>query len=234
DPVPRVVPTETPDLLRQAATETGVTLSALSGTCNLTHPDEQVRRAGVSALHGVMDCAAQAGIGLVTLCTGSRDPADMWMAHPDNATPEAWADMRACMAELAEYAQTRGLHLGIEPEQANVVRNVGDALRLATELQTDRLRVVLDPANLFEEGSPDLVRDLVDRALNQALPMLGLVHVKDRSAKGDVVAPGEGAVDFPAFFRRLQAVGYDGALITHGIGLADVAQTAQRMRGWLP
>ncbi len=233
DPVPAAVPGSVSCSLRSAAEASSVSLPALSGTCNLAHPDVDVRHDGVTRLRGVIGCAAAAGIPMVTLCTGSRNAADQWAPHPDNSSPEAWADMRACMAQLAEMAEGAGVVLGIEPEQANVVREVSDVLRLARELQTDRLRIILDPANLFETGTPAEVRGIVARAVGEAAPMLGLAHAKDRSPGGAVVPPGEGAVDFPDFVLRLAAAGYEGALITHGITLDEVPRTARRMEAWL-
>ncbi|HEY0213358.1 MAG TPA: sugar phosphate isomerase/epimerase family protein [Paenirhodobacter sp.] len=233
DPVPDRVPAGVAAALHAAAQAHGLDLSALSGTCNLAHPDAPVRQSGIAALLGVIDFAAEAGIGMVTLCTGSRNRDDMWAPHPDNATAAAWSDMRDSIAQLVPHAQLRGVFLGIEPEQANVVRTVADTLRLADELRTDRLRIVFDPANLFEAAPTDTVRAIVARELDQAVPLLGLVHVKDRSESGTVVPPGDGAVDFPDLFARLGDIGYTGAVVTHGISLAEVPQTARRMRDWL-
>lgn len=227
--MPEHVPDGTAAAMVAAAANTGVALAALSGTGNMAHPDPAHRKAVVRQLRAVIGCAAQAGIPMVTLCTGTRDPADQWRFHADNTTPEAWADMRATMAEVCDLAEMAGVLLGIEPEQANVVQSVADALRLARELQTDRIRIVLDPANLFESGpAPDMAR-----AVAEAAPLLGLVHAKDRRTDGQVAPPGDGAVDFPALFAGLRGVGYDGAVITHGIELPDVPQTAQRLRDWL-
>ncbi|MDH2327109.1 sugar phosphate isomerase/epimerase [Cereibacter sp. SYSU M97828] len=227
--MPEHVPEGTAAALVAAAGTTGVRLAALSGTGNMAHPDAAHRKAVVRQLRAVIGCAAQAGIPMVTLCTGTREAEDQWRFHPDNATPEAWADMRATMAEACDLAGAAGVLLGIEPEHANVVRTLDDALRLAQELRTDRLRIVLDPANLFEVGpAPDMAR-----AVAAAAPLLGLVHAKDRGVDGRVMPPGDGAVDFPALFASLRAEGYRGAVITHGIDLPDVPQTARRLRDWL-
>lgn len=230
DPVPEHVPPGISEALADAARSTGIAIPALSGTCNMAHPDPAVRTRCVRQIGAVIGCAAKAGITMVTLCTGSRDAQDQWRFHPDNASPEAWADMRATMARAAELAEAAGVLLGIEPEHANTVQTVADGLRLAQELQTDRLRIVLDPANLFERGDPG---PIIARAVDEAAPMLGLVHAKDRDPQGVVVPPGDGAVDFPAFFARLNAVGFRGPVITHGITLEQVPQTAHRLAGWL-
>lgn len=227
--MPDAVPSGIPEAMAAAAKATGVAIPALSGTCNMAHPDADMRADCVDRLRAVIACAAAAGIPMVTLCTGTRDRTDQWRFHPDNLTPEAWADMRETVARAVDIAESAGVVLGVEPEHANVVRSIEDALRLAGELRTKALRIVLDPANLFDGGpAPDMAR-----AVEEAAPMLGLVHAKDRAEDGRVVPPGEGAVDFPAFFARLRQVGYGGAVVTHGIELSDVAQTARRLRGWL-
>lgn len=233
DPVPRTVPDDTGARVRAAAERAGVALPALSGTWNMAHPDPAVRRDGLVRLATVVDVAAAAGIRLVTLCTGTRDPDDKWAPHPDNTTAAAWADLRTSMAAAVELANRADIELGIEPEQANVVTNVPAALALAGELDTDRLRIVLDPANLFDTADPDTAREMVARAVEQAGPAVALAHAKDRTGDGRVVAPGQGVVDFPDLVARLRAVGFDGALVTHGITADQAPAVAARLAGWV-
>jgi sugar phosphate isomerase/epimerase len=56
--------------------------------------------------------------------------------------------------------------------------------------------------------------------ISEATSLLGhsllLAHAKDIDANGNVVAPGEGAVDLLNFTKALRAAGYDDALIAHG------------------
>ena len=69
--------------------------------------------------------------GLLTLCTGTRDPDDQWRRHPGNDTPEAWRDLLASMDVALAVAEDYDLHLGIEPELANVVDSASRARRMA-------------------------------------------------------------------------------------------------------
>jgi sugar phosphate isomerase/epimerase len=46
-------------------------------------------------------------------------------------------------------ARANNLYLGIEPEVANVVSNAGDAARLISELESDRIKIIFDSANLY-------------------------------------------------------------------------------------
>ncbi len=79
----------------EAASSRGLAIAGLSGTYNMAHPDAAVRRAARARFANAAAAAPLLGAPIVTLCTGSRNPDDMWAAHPDNASPAAWADLRA-------------------------------------------------------------------------------------------------------------------------------------------
>ena len=74
---------------------------------------------------------------MVTLCTGTRDPQNMWRAHPDNQTAQAWTDLRATLDVLLDAARDAGVQLGVEPEFANVVADAPTAARLLEQLGVD-------------------------------------------------------------------------------------------------
>jgi len=73
------MPEEVPPLalatIGAASRDTRVRLAALSGTFNMAHPEPAVRKGGLLRLRVVAEAAAQLGIPLVTLCTGTRDRA---------------------------------------------------------------------------------------------------------------------------------------------------------------
>lgn len=210
-----------------ARVASGVGIAALSGTYNMAHPDPAVRARGRLALGRIIDIASALNIPLVTLCTGSRHLSDQWAHHPDNATPEAWADMAGDMAEALRRAEAAGITLGIEPEQANVVTSAEDARRLIGEMGSDRLRIVLDPANLFEAADAQRAREIVARAVDIAAGLTVMAHAKDRHADGRFAAPGRGVVDFADFVARLRASGFDGAVVTHGLEPEDAPGVAR-------
>jgi Sugar phosphate isomerases/epimerases len=232
--MPDAVPDDAIAAIAAARASTGVTLCALSGTYNMAHPDAAVRAAGLERLAVVIAAAARLKIPLVTLCTGSRDPLDQWAHHPDNADPSAWSDMAAEMEKALVLAESAGVDLGIEPEQANVVTSADDAVRLIGDMGSQRLRIVLDPANLFERASPDEARDIVARAVDTTAGQVALAHAKDRDAAGRFVAAGRGVVDFPQFCTRLAATGFSGALVTHGLEAAEAASVAAFLRSVAP
>ena len=133
DPLPDAIPDGAPVAIRAAAEATGVRPVAVSGTFNMIHPDVAARAEGLRRLSRLIAAAPAMGVRLVTLCTGTRDPADMWRAHADNATAEAWRDLTASMATAINAAESAGVDLGIEPELANVVSSAAAARRLIDE-----------------------------------------------------------------------------------------------------
>jgi sugar phosphate isomerase/epimerase len=225
--MPDAVPDETIAAIADAARGTGVTLCALSGTYNMAHPDPRVRNEGLRKLSVVIEAAGALSIPLVTLCTGTRDPDDQWAHHPDNTDPSAWADMAREMAKALVLAERHGVDLGIEPEQANIVTSAADAMRLIAEMGSKRLRVVLDPANLFEHANAAEARAIVADAVERTAEHAAMAHAKDRHADGRFATAGQGIVDFADFIERLHKSGFDGPLVTHGL-TADEAPAVAR------
>jgi sugar phosphate isomerase/epimerase len=229
--MPDAVPADTVAAIRAAAQSTDISLAALSGTYNMAHPDKGVRDDGLGRLAVVIEAAAALEIPLVTLCTGSRNTADQWAYHPDNATPAAWSDIAAEMAKALALAEGAGVDLGIEPEQANIVTSAKDATRLIAEMGSKHLKIVLDPANLFEHATPDEARAIVAAAIDEAAGHIAMAHAKDRFGDGRFATTGQGIVDFPDFVARLKASGFDGPLVTHGLSADEAPGVAAFLRG---
>jgi sugar phosphate isomerase/epimerase len=225
--MPDAVPDDAADAVRVAAETQGVAIVGLSATYNMIHPDIGVRETGLRRLGVLAEAAPKIGTRLLTLCTGTRDPEDQWRAHPDNALPEAWRDLLVEMEKAVEIAERYDVKLGIEPEFANVVRDAATARRLLDTLRSDRLVVVLDPANLFEHGDAALVRGRMAEAVDLLGENIGMAHAKDRDGSGNVVPAGRGIVDFADFVRRLRAAGFGGPLVTHGLEAGDAPAVAR-------
>ena len=123
-------------------------------------------------------------VSLVTLCTGSRDATNMWHAHPDNASAEAWADLRAELDWALEAAEKAGVSLAIEPEPGNVVADARLARRLLDEVADRRLGIILDAANLLPPEAMPRQAAIVAEATDLLGGDLLLVHAKDVDAQG--------------------------------------------------
>ncbi|MEZ2333679.1 sugar phosphate isomerase/epimerase family protein [Mesorhizobium sp. RCC_202] len=228
--MPDAVPDEAIRAIDAAGKASGVGLIALSGTYNMAHPDQAVRDDGLRRLAVIIETAARLSIPLVTLCTGTRNAEDQWAHHPDNGDPSAWADMAREMEKALLLAERHGVDLGIEPEQANIVTCADDAMRLIGEMGSRRLRIVLDPANLFEQANHDEARAIVAAAVERTAGHVSLAHAKDRFADGRFTTAGQGVVDFADFIARLKTSGFDGPLVTHGLSAQEAPGVARFLK----
>lgn len=229
--MPDAIGSETIAAIDAAVSTAGVQLVALSGTYNMIHPDKAVRSAGLRRLQVLLEAARALQIPLVTLCTGTRDAEDQWRHHPDNAKADAWSDLIREMERAVGMAELLGVDLGIEPEQANVVTSAKDAKTLIDAIGSKRIRIVLDPANLFEVANRPQAQRMVAEAIDLLGPSIAMAHAKDRYPDGNFATAGTGVVDFADFVARLNAVRFEGAMVTHGLSADEAADVAAYLHG---
>ena len=213
-----------------ASAASGVAIAAISGTYNMIHPDPTVRADGLARLATIIRAAPSMGTRLVTLCTGTRDVKDQWKHHPDNSGKEAWHVLLGEMGKAITLAEENNVDLGIEPELANVVSSAKQARRLIDELKSPRIRIVLDPANLFEVALPSESQVIIAQAIDLLRTRIVMAHAKDRRANGEFTAAGSGVIDFPHFIRCLRSTGFDGPLVTHGLSEHEAPTVAKFLR----
>jgi sugar phosphate isomerase/epimerase len=213
--------------ITEASKATNISIAAVSGTYNMAHPDPAIRADGLRRLGVIISNAIAIGTNLVTLCTGTRDPDDQWRLHRDNRTPEAWNDMRTEMAKALQLAETHSVNLGIEPELANIVSSAAHAKKLIDELRSPLLKIVLDPANLFEIETRRNCREIIASAVDLLGGHIAMAHAKDRNPMGAFVAAGTGVVDFEHFVGCLKKAGFNGPLVTHGLTEAEAPAVAK-------
>ncbi len=180
----------------------GVRIWGVSGTFNAIDPDRMARAAAIRDCRALIATAPALGAEVVTLCTGTRDAANMWRAHPDNTSPAAWTELRATLDPLIESAAAAGVRLGIEPEPGNVIIDADAAGRLLTELgdAARHLAIVLDPANLLTVDSLPEQETILTEAFDKLGPAVAAVHAKDVVASG-YAAPGAGGLDYDLIMR---------------------------------
>jgi sugar phosphate isomerase/epimerase len=221
--VPEEVPSELATRIGVAAAASGIRIAAVSGTFNMIHPDHRQRRSGFRGLQELAGACAALGTRCITLCTGTRDAQDMWRGHPDNASPAAWTDLLASMEEAVAVAEAYDILLGIEPEVANVIDSPAKAQLLLREIRSPRLKIVLDPANLFRPGDLERQHDVLEDAFDMLAPHMIMAHAKDVvESDGEVrhVAAGTGQLDYTFYLSLLDEVQVP--LIAHGLSEREV------------
>jgi sugar phosphate isomerase/epimerase len=229
-----VLPNDIPDTavtaIREAMTAHGIAIAALSGTYNMIHPDPALRERDFRRFSAIVAAARPMGASIVTLCTGTRDPDNMWRRHPANDDPDAWTDLTASMAKALAVAETHDVHLAFEPEPGNTINSSAKARRLLNEMRSDRLGVVIDAVNTIDTA-PDRPADEV---LNEAFTLLSdrilVAHGKDLNPEGKEVPTGTGIVPWEHYLDLLRQSGFAGPLIVHGLREAEVPESLTYLR----
>lgn len=223
-------------LIRATFARHSVTMSAISGTFNMIHPDATVRADGLRRLAVLAAACPALGTSVITLCTGTRDPDSMWRRHPDNDSPAAWRDLLATMERAVAIAAANRVTLAFEPEVANVVDSAAKGRRLLDAMASPHLKVCIDGANIFHAGELARQHAMLDEAFDLLGADIALAHAKDLirdGAAGDRAA-GTGVLDYAYYLQLLDACGYRGPLIMHSLEENEVAQTVAFLQGKMP
>ncbi len=201
--------------LRSAVRENGLVISALCGDLGggFARPEENARK--IEKSERIMDLAKELGVGVVTTHVG---------VIPQSEDHPRWKILQDACGRLGEYAESVGAAFAIEtgPEPSATLK------RFLDSLHSKGVRVNLDPANLVMVTGDDPVQ-----AVYRLKDYIVHTHAKDgvmlrpgnpESFYGMPGAPapdgetfrevplGEGSVDFPAYLRALDSIGYRGFL----------------------
>ena len=230
---PAEIPAQVAQEIGRAFAARGLVMAALSGTFNMIHPDLKERREGLRRLDLLAGAAQALGTSVITLCTGTRDPENMWRAHSENASGEAWHDLVQSLETALESARRHRVTLAIEPEVGNVMDTAAKARALLDHFRTPHLKAIMDPANLFHAGELIRMRELIDEAFEQLGNHIVLAHAKDLNADGDAgqEAAGTGVLDYDLYLANLRRVGYAGPLILHSLAEDQVERSLSFLRG---
>ncbi len=228
--MPDDIPIGLPERIKQACLERSLSIAALSGTYNMIYPDSKERLKGLEGLEILASSCKAIGTSIITICTGSRDTQNMWQHHPENNSSEAWKDLVTHLEKALSIAEKHNIVLGVEPEINNVVNSALKARKLLDEMQNKHLKIVLDAANLYQ------VSDLPDSKgiLLEAFDLLGndlvMAHAKDVKISGEIVAAGQGDMDYSLYVRLLKQAEFDGALVVHGQSETQTPEVVKFLR----
>ena len=220
------------DRIREEMGTRNITMTALSGTYNMIHPDLQQRADGLRKLRVLASACYKLGTSVITLCTGTRDPESMWRRHPDNDLPAAWDDLVGSMAQAVQIAEEYKITLAFEPEVANVVDSARKARRLIDQMGSPYLKVVMDGANIFHAGELPRMREILDEAFALLAEDVAFAHAKDLDRDGEAghLAAGKGLLDYGQYLSLLDNIGPDVPLILHGLNETQVDECVAFLR----
>ena len=210
--------------VRTAMQERNLAMMSLSGTYNMIHPDVSEREIGLRRLGVLMAASHSLGTNVITLCSGTRNTESMWRPHPDNHLPDAWSDVVTEMAKAAEMAEKHNVIIAFEPEVANVIDSAPKARKLLDEIGSQSLKVVFDGANIHQKGQLPNQHRTITEGVQLLAGDIAIAHAKDLDRDGEAghLAAGTGLLDYDHYLAALQAAGFDGPMILHGLSEEQV------------
>ncbi len=184
---------------------------------SLVSPDPEARARRLAFYEYAIDVAATLGSDCVSFWSGKR--------HKATDPKLAWQWLVEGITAMAEYADQRGVMLGMETEPGMFVDMMADFEQLLGLCDAPRLRLTMDVGHLLLQGDTPLAHMVhlwSSRLVN--------VHMEDmKAAEHRHLMFGEGEIDFPALIQSFREVDYQGGLYVELSGDSDTApQTAKQ------
>ncbi len=219
-------------LAAQLLSARGMTMSAVSGTFNMCHPDPLHRARGLESLRAIAAHCRFLGTSVISLCSGTRNTESMWHPHPENGSMAAWNDLLPTMKQAAKIGEEHGVTMAFEPEVSNVIDSAQRARRMLDEVGSPALKVVMDGANIFHVGELPKMREILSEAFALLGNDIALAHAKDLDHDGEAGhrAAGEGLLDYAFYLAELKRVKFTGALVLHGLSEKQVPGCVEFVR----
>ena len=220
--------------------DNGLVFSALCGDLGHGFGNRELNPELIEKSKRIVDLAKDLECDIVTTHIG---------VVPTDKNHPRYKIMQDACSSLAEYADSVGAHFAVEtgPETSEILKEFLDSLG------STGVGVNLDPANLVMVTGDDPVRavynlkkyivhthakDGVKLADGNPEYIYGVVHPVPQEFQGiqyfEEVPLGEGGVDFPAYLKALEEVGYRGFLtIEREVGenpSKDISQAAVFLR----
>lgn len=210
-----------------------IQIAAVSGTFNMIHPDVAERQLGLNRLATLAAACKDIGTSVITLCTGTRDPNNMWQKHPGNSDSSAWKDLLETMEHAIRIAEDHQVIVAFEPEQANIIDTAEKGRQLLSEMKSGKLKVVMDASNLFELDNVLRMQETMEKAFYLLGDNIIIAHAKDFKISDEIlefVAAGEGMLDYDIYMKLLQDYGFKGALILHSLNEQQVKTSVEFLK----
>ncbi|NPV54982.1 MAG: sugar phosphate isomerase/epimerase [Firmicutes bacterium] len=168
----------------------------------LCHPDAAERAKAVDYVKACVDLACGVGGRSVLVVPGLVGQPAYFVSREED-----WRRAVEALASAAAYAEQAGILLTIEPinrYEVGVVYSIGDAIRMAKEINSPAIRTMGDTFHMqIEEG--DGIPAAIRRAGRYWLQHL---HVADNTRE----APGMGTMPWREILRSLMEIDYEGGI----------------------
>lgn len=175
---------------------------------------ESIRR--IDFLKYCIDVAAELESDCVSLWSGIKPPADTAQVSFERLVEN--------LRIVLEYAETKDVDIGFEPEPGMLIETTTDFARLLERCDSPRLKLTLDVGHLLCSGEVP-----IEKYIQKWAEKLVNIHIEDmKPGVHEHLMFGEGEMPFPAIIDSLATVGYQGGvhveLSRHSHNAAVIAQ----------
>ena len=203
----------------------GISIHSIGVYTNLIHVDPAERQANLDYFEAMMRVAGAMGVRKLVTESGHYEPQKPTPGVAYHFQPEVWKMMVTTGKELARRAEVHNATVLVEPFFGGFLASAKRTRLFLEEVDSTRIRALLDPANLLE------VNDLKEM-FDQLSPWIECLHAKDRKLHVDRGVPaGQGDLNYEEFV-TLAAERTPGApLILEYVGPKDYQQALAHLKG---
>ncbi|HPB11865.1 MAG TPA: sugar phosphate isomerase/epimerase family protein [Kiritimatiellia bacterium] len=196
--------------------DAGLAIHSIGVYTNLMHPDDAELNANLAYFEAMMEIGGHMGVRtFITEAGHHYDTAVPAPRVPLEFQDAVWPRMIATARRLDDLAAKHDAKVLFEPYFQSFFASAKRVRLFVEELNSPRLRVLLDPANLLE------LNDL-DEMFTQLAPWIDCLHAKDRkhhTSRG--VAAGKGDIDYKRFVTLAAKTTPQAPLILEYVGPKD-------------
>jgi sugar phosphate isomerase/epimerase len=206
----------------------GLNIHSIGVYANLIHPDPAERTANLDYFEAMMEIGRNMGVRTFISEAGHyQDPKKPEPAVPQHFQDAVWPQTIATVKALAARAEKFEAKVLLEPFYRGFFASAKRTRLFLEEVNSPRIRALLDPANLIE------VNDL-DEMFQQLGPWIDCLHAKDRKLHTDRgVGAGQGALDYPKLVTLAARHTPHAPLILEYVGPNDYKAALAHLRGAL-
>ena len=205
----------------------GIAIHSLGVYTNLVHPDQAEREKNLAYFEDMMKIATAMGVRYLITEAGHYHPEKPAPGTAYHLREDVWQRTVEVGKQLAAMAANHAVTVLMEPYFAGFFASAKRTRTFLEEVDSPRVRALLDPANLLE------VNDL-EEMFDQLAPWIDCLHAKDRRLHVERGVPaGQGDLDYPKFVSLTAARTPKAPLILEYVGPDDYQQTVRHLRNMM-
>jgi sugar phosphate isomerase/epimerase len=219
----------TPDRCRKIADtyrSAGIAIHSIGVYTNLIHPDPAERTANLAYFEQMIKVGGHMDVRtFITEAGHYHNPKEPAPSVEYHFQEQVWNTMLDTGRKLAEIAERHDATVLFEPYYRHFFASAKRTRVYLEQVNSPRLRALLDPANLLE------LNDL-NEMFDQLEPWIDCLHAKDRKLHVDRGVPaGQGDLDYHQFVRLAAERTPHAPLILEYVGPDNYRQALAHLRG---